>query len=143
MPTSSPVLALLGAAALTTAARAQPPRAQAPEGAPTRDLFDDAVFTAGAATFLGSYGLSLGFAATSLERENRWLYLPLAGPWIALGDNNDTGDGWLLAFDGIAQAAGVALLATAVIREHRERRVGLRYARVAVTPRSVGVVGRF
>lgn len=136
---------MLGAVILTAAASAQPPRAPAPEdeGAPVRDLYDDPVFVAGAVTFLGSYGLSVGFGATSLDDANRWLYLPLAGPWLSLADNSDAGDRWLLAFDGIAQAAGVALLATAVIGERRDRHAAQRFARVAVTPQTVGVVGRF
>ena len=136
-------LVILGVLAPT--ASAQPPRAPAPEEESSRDLYDNPLFVAGAATFLGSYGLSIGFGAASLDDENRWLYIPVAGPWVTLADGSDEDDDdqWLLAFDGIAQAAGVALVATAYFRERRQRYIEKRFTRFAVTPRSIGVVGRF
>lgn len=138
-------LAIPSALLLAGTASAQPPRAPAPEEASSRDLYDNPLFIAGAATFLGSYGLSIGFGAASLDDENRWLYIPVAGPWVALADGHDEDDDdqWLLAFDGIAQAAGVAMIATAYFRERRQRYVEQRFTRFAVTPRSIGFVGRF
>lgn len=141
------ILGILGTLAVPTEASAQPPRAPAPEEANNYDLYKEPLFTAGAATFLGSYGLSIGFAAGSLDEDKRWLYIPVAGPWISLADSSDgdgdTSDRWLLAFDGIAQAAGVAMVATAYFRMRHQRYIDKRFSRMAVTSRSISFVGRF
>ena len=73
------------------------------------------------------------------DEENRWLYVPVAGPWIALGDTSDENgdsDRWLLAFDGIAQAAGVVMLAGSWIEARRERYTTRHIVRWTVTPRT-------
>ncbi|MDX2090019.1 MAG: hypothetical protein SFX73_19335 [Kofleriaceae bacterium] len=148
MRRSTVILGILGMLAVPTETSAQPPRAPAPEENPDPyALTRNPVFKAGAITFLASYGLTIGFAAGSLDEDNRWLYIPLAGPWITLADTNDgegnNGDRWLLAFDGIAQAAGVAMVATAYFQNRRARYINKRFTRLAVTPRSISVAGTF
>jgi hypothetical protein len=147
MRPSSVILGILGALAVPTEARAQPPRAPAPEEMNNYDLYKEPLFRAGAITFLASYGLSIGFAAGSLDEDNRWLYIPIAGPWVTLADSSDgegdASDRWLLAFDGIAQAAGVAMVATAYFRMRHQRYVQKRFTRFAMTPRSISFVGTF
>ncbi len=113
------------------------------------DLSSQPLFQAGAATFVASYGAALGVAASSLERDDRGLYVPIAGPWLALATHTpcDTGcshatrNDVLLVADGVAQAASVGMIVAGVIADRRER--ARRGAHLAVTPTSVGVFGRF
>ena len=142
-------LALVAALSVPLVAHADtPPFGPAPaessEGPETPPLY-----MAGAITFLTSYGLSVGYTASTLERDYRGLYVPVVGPWIALaartpcdGCEHAAGNHLLLALDGVAQAVGVAMIATSVIEERRAR-ARRRDARLSITPTSIGVVGWF
>lgn len=143
----SRLVALLMSVVLTEpiVARGEPPEHEHEENLSTQPLFQ-----AGAATFVVSYGASVGVAGASLERDDRGLYVPIAGPWIALvahtpcegACRHTTRDDALLALDGVAQAAGVAMIVAGVIADRRER-AERRGPHLAVAPTYVGVFGRF
>src|SRR5437762_7558826 len=71
-----------------------PPRAtvitQDPSSEEVYDAWNAPVFASGTVVFIGSYGASVIAAAAStqdqLDRGNRRLYVPIAGPWLALND---------------------------------------------------------
>lgn len=149
MRSRSSVLALVATLAVPGITYAQPP-AHSPDRSDQEetDRYAQPMFLAGAITFLTSYGLSFGFAAGSLDSDNKGLYVPVAGPWIALSASRpcdgdcDTSDDVLLVLDGVAQAAGVAMMARSLIGD-RSRRAHARGARLVVTSRTVGISTRF
>jgi hypothetical protein len=133
------------------------------------DTYNAPVFTTGALVFIGSYGSSVVAAAgASGEERDRGadkLYIPLAGPWLALnarGSCPPTSSSCdmeatkkvLLVVDGIFQAAGVITMIDGVLQptSHRvvtqttkvERKVRVAPAVVSAqgTP-GVQVFGRF
>ncbi|MBA3454955.1 MAG: hypothetical protein H0T42_17835 [Deltaproteobacteria bacterium] len=132
------------------------------------DDYNAAVFTTGALIFAGSYGASVVAAADASadnrERGFNRLYIPLAGPWLALADRGDcpvtsaacdteTTTKVLLVADGIFQAAGVLAMIDGIL-EPSSHRVQVRNTKldtkVRVTPATVGtgdpgvaVFGRF
>lgn len=118
-------------------------------------VYDDLnapVFTTGAVIFGASYGASV-IAASAASDDNRErgfdrLYIPLAGPWLALSERGDcpiassacdseTTTKVLLVADGILQAAGVLAMIDAVIEPSR-RLVRVRDTKVRITPATVG-----
>jgi hypothetical protein len=85
----------------------------------------------GAGVLLGSYATGIGVsAADRFENGKKAMWIPVAGPWLTLANRRkpcegqvggDCWDSWgelftipFLFLDGVAQAAGAALLATAV-----------------------------
>ncbi len=66
---------------------------------------------AGISVFGGAYFLSLLGALSSSSGDYASLYVPLIGPWIALGtsDPNNNGLDGLFVLDGLAQAAGATM----------------------------------
>lgn len=128
-----------------------PPPASDPllEPEPERDV-RDTVLKAGTATFLLSYGLSIGLAAGSLDPDDKGLYVPVAGPWIALaarepcdvgrGCERDTASKVLLATDGVIQALGaVGIVGALVAPRPSERLLVKNRSRVKVRPTTVGL----
>jgi len=86
---------------------------------------------AGLATFGGSYLFTALVGLTALDYENEHpgtictncdsvgtaLLIPIAGPWIAMGDaNTDTGGPAVCAILGLAQATGVVLSIVGIMR---------------------------
>jgi hypothetical protein len=162
------VAIVLCALFVTSPASAQPPPPTY-ETVPRR--YDPAALTAGALVFAASYGASV-FVATTADEDQRdlgaeQLFIPLAGPWLALADRDAcplVGDPCdheaaykaLLVIDGIFQAAGVLAMLDGFV-EPASRRVPVHTARparassprVRVTPTmghggpGVVVVGRF
>lgn len=132
------------------------------------DDYNAAVFTTGALIFAASYGASVVAAAQASDdnRERGFdrLYIPFAGPWLALSDRGDcpitsascdseTTTKVLLVADGIFQAAGVLAMIDGIL-EPSSHRVQVRNTKldrkVRVTPATVGkgdpgvaVFGRF
>jgi hypothetical protein len=153
MRSRSTVLTLLATLAIPATTYAQPPALTPTQSEQlereSTSPFDQPLFIAGALTFATSYGLAVGAAASSLDHDDRGLYFPVVGPWAALAANHpcdggcaeDTRDDVLLVLDGVAQAAGVALMATSLIRERERARV--HDAHLVITSRSVGVAARF
>jgi hypothetical protein len=113
---------------------------------------------AGTIVFSVSYGIALSAAMINdFDDQTQWLAIPVAGPWLMMWDrsrpqcNSQTGSGcveesletvlrFYLAFDGIAQAVGVGLLAFGVAG----RKILVRddsYARVRFTPTRIGSTG--
>jgi len=103
----------------------EPPPAPASHTAPqpeyqeVTDSYNAPMFTTGALVFAASYGTSVIVAAsTGSDRGNDRLYVPIVGPWLALGDrgscditksscDHETTAKVLLVADGVFQAAGI------------------------------------
>ncbi|MDB4961046.1 MAG: hypothetical protein JWP01_1045 [Myxococcales bacterium] len=123
------------------------------------DSYNAPVFTTGALVFAASYGASV-IAAASASDENRErgferLYVPVAGPWLALNErgscpitsascDRETTTKVLLIADGVFQAAGVLAMIDGIL-EPSSRRVRVQNAKVdtkvRVTPATVGTGG--
>jgi hypothetical protein len=59
--------------------------------------------------FTLGYGLALAAGAScSFEDQAKWLAVPVAGPWVALGSGAEA-NGWALAGDGVVQFAGALI----------------------------------
>jgi len=103
-------------------ARADEVRTIAPTAPESPGRPDPMLGLTGAVMFAVPYGLSVYSAAASDVTSDRWMYLPVAGPFADLiarqtcqteGCKGDPGPAALpLAIDGLAQAAGVAILIT-------------------------------
>ncbi|HSD86064.1 MAG TPA: hypothetical protein VLB44_01070 [Kofleriaceae bacterium] len=138
------VLPVILALATPSVALAQPPADSDNPDDPT----GQPLFKVGVATFLVSYGATAGLAAQSFDTDKRWLYIPLAGPWITLATDSpcancehDTAWKGLLIADGIVQAAGVTMGITSIVlggHEHQER-----HPRLVISPTHIGVFGQF
>jgi hypothetical protein len=99
------------------------------------DAYNAPVFTTGALVFIGSYGASVVVAAGADREERdrgiRSLYIPVAGPWIALNERGDcplvgscqqeTTKKVLLVMDGIFQAAGVITMVDGMLQPSSHR----------------------
>jgi hypothetical protein len=114
-----------------------------PEYETIHDAYNKPVFTAGALVFLGSYGASVIAAAAAgdedRERGLDRLYIPVAGPWLALGKRDDWGTSTkvLLVVDGVFQAGGMIGMIHGVLQPSK-RRVVTQTSAVRVTPTVVG-----
>ena len=126
-----------------------------PETYEVTDAWNAPVFATGAIVFAGSYGASAVVAATSNHVGADRLYVPVAGPWLALNDwgncpinqprcDENTTEKVLLVADGVFQAAGVITMLTGLLSPsthtvHAQRTV------VKVTPTHNGfaVLGNF
>ena len=129
------------------------------------DAYNKPVFTGGAVLFLGSYSASVISAAAAGDEEKERgidrLYIPVAGPWLALAKRGDcpaangncswdTTKKALLFVDGLFQAGGVIAMIHGVLQPS-SRRVVMQTSAVRVTPTVVGqsagaglaVFGRF
>ncbi|HMG55312.1 MAG TPA: hypothetical protein VK601_17565 [Kofleriaceae bacterium] len=128
------------------------------------DTYNAPIFVSGALVFGAAYGASVITAAsTDDSRGNQRLYIPLAGPWLALNDRGDceitlrscdheTTAKVLLIADGIFQAAGVIGMIDGIFQPstHRVvRHTAKLDTKVRVTPATihgdpgVAVFGRF
>ena len=86
----------------------------------------------GVTTLVFAYGISAYVGATTERSSERWLVVPLAGPWVALAQREgcaetgttpcdvDPAFRGLLVADGLLQLAGAAQIALAFVK--RERR---------------------
>jgi hypothetical protein len=99
---------------------------QTPESYEVVDAWNAPVFATGALVFAASYGASAVVAATSDHPGADRLYVPVAGPWLALNDWGDcpienprcdenTTEKVLLVADGVFQAAGVITMVTGLL----------------------------
>ena len=127
------------------------------------DDYNAKVLTTGAVVFTASYGASVVVAATaqddSTEPSFERLYIPVAGPWLALSEHGDcpianpscdaeTTTKLLLIADGLFQAAGVLAMVDGLL-EPSSRRVRVRSSSIGIAPTvvkgdpGVSVFGRF
>lgn len=92
----------------------------------------------GSALFLGSYGASVIVGAASGNDSDKKLFIPVAGPWIDMGDRRcgfgqcgATSDfeNSLLVASGVAQAAGIGLAVASLFVPNSSNE-----SRVAKTP---------
>lgn len=105
------------------------------------DAYSAPMFTTGALVFAGSYGTSVIVAgASSNDRGNERLYVPVLGPWLALNDrgscditrsscDRETSAKVLLVADGVFQAAGIIGMLDGVLQP-TSRRVVTRSAKL-------------
>jgi hypothetical protein len=98
------------------------------------DAYNAPMVTTGALVFAASYGASVVVAATAAnDRANNRLYVPIAGPWLALNDrgpcdttrsscDQETTAKVLLIADGVFQAAGIVGVISGMLQptSHRE-----------------------
>ncbi|MDQ3300578.1 MAG: hypothetical protein M3619_28695 [Myxococcota bacterium] len=137
-----------------------PPRAMVitetePQYETYTDTWNAQVFASGAVLFLASYGASVAVAAMSeddtIDRGNDRLYIPVAGPWLALRDRPDCEvdcdmenlkKGLLIA-DGVFQAGGVVAMVSGLLSpsEHRVQRTPISTRKVRVSPSAGGSPG--
>jgi hypothetical protein len=111
------------------------------------DLWNAPTFAIGAGVFLGSYGASTIVAATDDHDGASHLYIPLVGPWLALGDWGGTAtlDKAGLIADGLAQAGGVVAMIDALLEPTHHRKVRASRESFRITPKHNGIAfwGRF
>jgi len=135
-----------------------------PEYDIVEDSYNAPIFVTGALVFGAAYGASAITAASSDDtRGNHRLYVPLAGPWLALSDrgscdisrsrcDNETTAKVLLIADGVFQAAGVLGMLDGIFQPSSHRVITRRArldTKVHVVPSTVHgdpgvtVLGRF
>ena len=99
-----------------------------PVGYHVEPRYDKTMLVTGAAIFGGFYVPSALLATWSGNSADRWLFVPIVGPWIDVFTRagcdkahdvdyacaNQTAYGVLLVIDGIAQAAGATIFSIAV-----------------------------
>jgi len=122
------------------------------------DAWNAPVFATGALVFAGTYGASAIVAGSSNHPGADRLYVPVAGPWLALNDwghcpvsnpacDQNTTDKVLLVADGVFQAAGLITMLDGVLEPSRHHVVARRYAdkdvHLAPTANGAMVFGRF
>jgi hypothetical protein len=106
----------------------------------------------GAIAFLGAYVPSIIVAASSDHDGDKWLYAPVAGPWIdwatrGCGDNNRTAQCGVDGFDRAALIGSGALQALGVVAmlgslTMPQRRLTTTTAKVQLGPASFGRGGQ-
>jgi hypothetical protein len=116
------VLSLVGSSVALGQAGQVPPLDQ------TREDAASTLLTVGATSLGLAYGASVLAAATSQHTPDRWLYVPLLGPYLDLGDREacgfsaarpcyrEAGNKLLLATDGIIQTVGTAAIIFAAVK---------------------------
>jgi hypothetical protein len=135
-----------------------------PEYEVVEDSYNAPIFFTGALVFGAAYGASVITAASTDDaRGNHRLYVPLAGPWLALSDrgpcdislsrcDNETTAKVLLIADGVFQAAGVLGMLDGIFQPSTHRVITRRAkldTKIHVTPSTVhgdpgvAVFGRF
>jgi hypothetical protein len=121
------------------------------------DPMNTGVFTSGAVLFGGSYLASIITAGASDHPGAERLYVPVLGPWLALGDwgncpvanpscDNNTTDKVLLVADGIVQAAGILTMIDGLVwpsSHHRVAVVADKKIHVTPTGNGMAVFGHF
>ncbi len=86
------------------------------------------------------YGVAAVTAASTTYDKDRFLFIPLAGPWIDLGlrPPSTSDENWArfgLVVDGVAQLAGLVLVVTGLVMRARAPRSVAAF----VTPTATGV----
>lgn len=120
------------------------------------DYMNAGVFSSGAVLFGGSYLASVIVAGSSDHPGADRLFVPVLGPWLALGDwgncnvtnpgcDSNTSDKVLLVADGIVQAAGILTMMDGLIWPSSHRRVVVADTKVHFAPTGAGgmVFGHF
>jgi hypothetical protein len=106
-------------------------------------------FTAGTVVFVASYAAAIGTAASSDHAGADQLYIPIAGPWLALDNWNtcaagalrctsSSTDKALLISDGIVQATGLVMVLDGLI-DPAQPRLTVADTKLHLAPRFDGV----
>lgn len=83
-----------------------------------------------AGTYLASFAMAVRADDTVQDRGNENLFIPIAGPWVALGERSscpvvscgdETVEKSLLVASGLAQAAGAILMVSAFLQPSRHQ----------------------
>jgi hypothetical protein len=131
-----------------------------PETYTVYDAWNAPVFATGALVFAGSSGASAIVAASSEHVGADRLYVPVAGPWLALNDwgncpvaeprcDKNTTDKVLLIADGVFQGAGVITMLTGILSPTSHtvvaspRTADAKKIKVTPTHNGFAVIGRF
>lgn len=110
----------------------------------------------GAVAFGVSYGLSVGLGLLGADMSSLYggkntteaLFIPIAGPWIQLGQTSTASGQFLLVADGVVQLAGVSMLVAGIVAK-RTILVRTDYASATLTPiatrrgAGLGITGTF
>jgi hypothetical protein len=115
------------------------------------DYMNAGVFSSGAVMFGGSYVASIIAGASTDHPGADRLYVPVLGPWLALGDwgncpvgnpscDSNTTDKVLLVADGIVQAAGVLTMIDGLVWPTHHHHVVVADTKVHVTPTGNGMM---
>jgi hypothetical protein len=130
-PAAPPPAAATQPAAPPPADGAQPPIVYGPVPPPPPRWREDVrhyaphrpLFIAGAVGFFGGYMNGVMIGAMSDRDADRWLFIPLVGPWIDLFDRGcahepcaaiEPGRKALLVFNGVSQALGLGTMVTSL-----------------------------
>jgi len=121
------------------------------------DTYNSPMVITGGAMFVGSYGASIVTAAVSNHAGANRLYIPVAGPWLALdqwggcpGGNascdSNTADKVLLIADGVVQGISVITMLSGMVTTYHHH--GRMYAdergfQITPTPTGVSMMGHF
>ena len=108
-----------------------------------------ALLITGGATLLGTYGTTAGLTAANIDgnRVVESLYIPVVGPWLALGDRDcrectsgqNTLDTVLIAGSGVLQGAGLGLVIASFIVPERVPAATISAGPVKMTFTATGV----
>ena len=141
------VAAALVALASSSTALAQDEDRPDSESRPNRPLL-----ITGGAILAASYIPPVVVAATSERNGDEYLYIPIAGPWIDLGERGGCGPNpcgeeavykGLLVATGIAHLVGTGFVISSLIVPERDDRARVRNAKATTTPTIVPAsVGR-
>ena len=129
----------------------------APEGEEVYDSWNAPVFATGAVVFAGSYGAAAIASGMSDHPGADRLWVPVAGPWLALNDwgdcpitnsacDSNTTDKVLLIADGVFQAGGLIAMVDGLLspsHHHTVTRTADTKVHVTPTGRGFAVFGRF
>lgn len=100
------------------------------------------LMSSGLTVFGLSYMASVIVAGTSSRDSDKSLYVPLAGPWMAMANccEGDRGRSTLLAFDGIFQGVGaIAIVSSFFMPTGRPTTQAAKALTIRVAPTSYGV----
>jgi len=164
----SAILVLASTVGFSTAAAAQEPTTQvtvqdgsppvvqsAPPAAQERETITEkggpstGMLASGAVIFGVSYGTAAIAGAASDTADDHELYLPFAGPWMALNNHDGAGSKVFLVTDGVFQALGGVLVINAFLNPQERTVTRTHTAEVhvapAVSPEFLGLAaeGRF
>jgi len=126
-----------------------PPVAQERETITEKGGPSTGMLASGAVVFGVSYGAAAIAGAASDTADDDELYLPFAGPWMALNNHDGTGSKVFLVTDGVFQALGGVLVINAFLNPQERTVTRTHTAEVhvapAVSPEFLGLAatGRF
>ena len=104
------------------------------------------MFWSGVIAFSFAYNDSIFVAIQSDRSSDKRLFIPVVGPWLALGQRDCSSEpcknpglgATLLAIDGASQGIGVVLMLASLVVPNRAMEVRMGKARIRMTPVAMG-----